>query len=36
MDLLEKGWGGVGQIGLVQDGDRGRALVSVIMILLVQ
>jgi hypothetical protein len=28
MDLLEIGWGGVDWIGLVQDGDRWRALVN--------
>jgi hypothetical protein len=31
MDLLETGWGGVNWIGLVQDRDKWRALVNVVM-----
>jgi hypothetical protein len=30
MDLLEIGWGGVGCIGLAQDRDKWRALVSAV------
>jgi hypothetical protein len=31
MNLEEMGWGGVNWIGLVQDKDKWRALVSVVM-----